>query len=436
MPWLLNALYLLILLLLSPWLLWRRLRTGRYRSGVAAKLFGLSRPLVPSPSGPVVWFHGVSVGEVHLLRQVVAACRQRFPTWQCVVSATTDTGLAEARKAFAELPVFVFPFDFSWAVKRTLRQVAPALIVLAEGELWPNFLRAAQRRGVPIALINGRLSPRSFARHRLLGPLSRGLLRRFDLLAMQTPEYAGYVKALGASPGRVRVTGSVKWDGVERNRGNAETTALRRLFALADDDLVWVAGSTQAPEEEIVLRIFGGVKDRFPRLRLILVPRHPERFDEVARLVERNGLGCIRWSRLPGAAATPTSAVVLVDTIGKLKHVWGLADLAFVGGSLDGKRGGQNMLEPAAYGAAVLFGPHVWNFRDAATRLIEARGAVQVMDDADLAAEAPRLLASREQRQGLGQAARRLVLEQQGATARTVELLGELLARGTQRAAA
>jgi 3-deoxy-D-manno-octulosonic-acid transferase len=383
----------------------------------------------------VIWFHGVSVGEIHLLRQLVTACRQRHPDWVCVVSTTTDTGHDEARKAFADLSVFWFPFDFSWAVRRTLRQVDPALIVLAEGELWPNFLLAARRHGVPVAVVNGRMSPRSAGRHRALGPLSRWLLGHLDLLAVQTREYADNLLGLGVAPERVHVTGSVKFDGVVTDRRHARTETLRRLFAVTAEDVVWVAGSTQAPEEEIVLRLYERLRADHPRLRLFLVPRHKDRFDEVARLLERSGLPFLRRSGLettqPLNHPTTQPPVLLVDTIGELGALWGLADVAFVGGSLDGRRGGQNMIEPAAVGAAVVFGPHVWNFRDTAARLVAAGGAVQVEDAEGLGRVVRRLLDAPAEREGLGVAANALVRSQQGATARTLALLEGLVARET-----
>ncbi len=428
MPWLLNAVYLLALLLLSPWLLWRALRTGRYRKGLRAKLLGLSDPL---PAG-AVWFHGVSVGEVHLLRQVVAAFRRRNPDRPCVISASTDTGLEEARKCFPDLAVFPFPLDFSWTVRRSLRAVDPGLVVLAEGEIWPNFLLACRRRGVPVAVINGRMSPRSRRRYGRLAWIARPLLRSLDLLAMQTADYADAVCALGARPERVHVTGNVKYDGAGGDRSNPRTAELRQLLQVRPDDLVWIAGSTQAPEEEMAVGIYRKLRQEFPTLRLFLVPRQKDRFDEVARLLERSGIRFVRRSAGAGLGAP----VVLVDTIGELGALWGLADVAFVGGSLDGRRGGQNMIEPAAFGAAVVFGPHVWNFADAATRLLEAGGACQVQDGAVLETVVRRLLGDHEERERQGAAAREFALAQQGATERTVALLEDLLRlRAASRAA-
>jgi 3-deoxy-D-manno-octulosonic-acid transferase len=427
MPWLLNFLYGLALLLMFPWLLFRAWKSGRYRSGLTDKLLGHRCRLQRPPSDPKpVWFHGVSVGEIHLLRQVVAAFRRRHPCRPCVVSTTTDTGLREARKSFPDLNVILFPFDFSWAVQRTLRQVDPALVVLAESELWPNFLLAARRGGVPVAVINGRMSPRSFGRYRHLGSLARWLFGHLDLLVVQTEAYAASFRALGADPARVKVTGSVKYDGVRTSRDNADTVTLRRLLNVAAEDLVWIAGSTQAPEEDVVLDIYSKARHSHPHLRLFLVPRQPDRFNVVAELVRRSGLAFVRRSTIT-APLTERPPVVLMDTIGELGALWGLADVAFVGGSLDGKRGGQNMIEPAAYGAAVLFGPHVWNFRDTAERLVDVEGAIQVADREALEKTILRLLASPAERGLLGTAARLFVLGQQGATEKTVNLLGTLL---------
>ncbi|HEY1378910.1 MAG TPA: 3-deoxy-D-manno-octulosonic acid transferase [Gemmataceae bacterium] len=426
----LDLAYLLGLATASPWLLYRALTTGRYRRYPLARLLG-SVGLPPARRDrPRAWFHGVSVGEVHLLRQVVAAFRKRHPTWECVISATTDTGLDEARRLFdhPDCRVIVWPLDFSWAVRRALDAVQPRLLVLAEGELWPNMLRAAKARRIPVAVINGRLSPKSARRYQKLGAFARPMLQGVDLFAVQTDEYAEALKSLGVLATKVAVTGSVKYDGLTCDRDNDKTANLGRLFALDAADPVWVAGSTQAPEEKIVLSIWRAARQRYKRLRLVLVPRQKDRFDEVAALVKRMGLPLVRRSSLKDKPLTDRDAVILVDTIGELGAVWGLADVAFVGGSLDGKRGGQNMLEPAAYGAAVVFGPHVWNFRDAAGRLVREGGAVQVADAASLEGAVLELLADVRRRKQLGATARRLVVAQQGATRRTLEALDFLIA--------
>jgi 3-deoxy-D-manno-octulosonic-acid transferase len=361
--------------------------------------------------------------------------RQRHPDWQCVISTTTDTGFDEARKRFPDLHVIYFPFDFSWAVARTLRAIRPALIVLVECELWPNFLMTAKRHKVPVALINGRMSPRSFARYRRLRPLVRFLLQNLDLLAVQTQEYAQALRDLGADPTAVHLTGNVKYDGVIMRRDNPQTQRLRTLFNVRASDLVWISGSTQAPEEELSLHIFQRLRPTCPNLRLFLVPRQKDRFDDVAHLLERSGLPFVRRSALTESLTAP-ERIVLVDTIGELSALWGLADIAFVGGSLDGRRGGQNMIEPAAYGAAAVFGPHVWNFRDTVHRLLAENAAVQVTDAAELEATLQRLAADSPERARLGTAAQRFVMQQQGATMRTLDLLDQLLPAAAERVAA
>ena len=420
----LDALYLLLLAAASPWLVWRSLRTGRYRRGLAAKLLG--RLDVPADPRPTVWFHGVSVGEVHLLVTLVAAFRERHPGWRVVISATTDTGLAEAKARFADLVVVAYPFDLSWAVGRALDTIRPQLVVLAESELWPNFLRAAGRRNIPVAVVNARLSPRSFARMGRLGGLARHLLlRHVTAFAAQSEETADRLRRLGVPSDRVSVTGSVKYDGASGDRDTPKAVGLRRLLNRRDE-LVWVSGSTHAPEEAIVLAAFARLRERFPSLRLVLVPRHPDRFVEVAELVTTAGLPLVRRSLLtePLAVMPP---VLLLDTVGELGATWALADVGFTGGSLDGRRGGQSMIEPAGYGVPVVFGPHVWNFRDAARRLVESGGAVQVADAVGLEAEVGRLLGDPATRRAMGGAARELVRQQQGATGRTLDVLGRLV---------
>ncbi|MBL8795730.1 MAG: 3-deoxy-D-manno-octulosonic acid transferase [Planctomycetia bacterium] len=431
MSYLLNAIYLCALATLSPWLVYKAITTGKYRRGLWAKLTGATSL---SPGNPV-WFHGVSVGEIHLLRQVIARWRHRHPDGQCIISTTTDTGFEEAKKHFPDVPIIYWPFDFSWAVERALRDIAPRLVVLAEGEIWPNFLLAAKRRGIPVATINGRMSPRSLARYQKLSALVRPLFRKLDLLAMQTERFAQGVRQLGARPERVAVTGNVKFDGVRSDRQNPKTLELAQLLDVRSGDLVWIAGSTQAPEEEIALDIYRRAKAEQPALRLILVPRQRERFDEVARLLERSGLSYLRRSQLEprSVALGLRSSIILVDTIGELGALWGLADVAYVGGSMDGRRGGQNMIEPAAYGAAVLFGPHVWNFRETVEQLLQRQAAVQIEDAAELEEVVFRLLADADERQRRGAAAQRYVLEQQGATERTLDLLDQLLGQRAAR---
>ncbi len=434
MPYILNLLYLFAYLLLSPWLVFKAITTGKYRRGLGAKFLGL----VPwrKKNSPCVWFHGVSVGEIHLLRQVIAAFHKSYPDFEIVISTTTNTGLEEAKKHFSNWITFYWPLDFTWAIKRAFRQIRPDLVVLAESELWPNFLQIAWNKKIPVAVINGRMSPKSLRRFQKVRFLTRWLFRKVSLLAMQTEPYAKGVVNLGAYPKSVQITGSVKFDGVEIDRANAKTQEMRTLLGIGPDDLVWVAGSTQAPEEKIVLDIFHRMKNETPHLKLILVPRQKERFAEVAKLLEKMALPHVRRSQLTRPLNQPEN-VVLLDTIGELGAVWGLADLAFVGGSLDGHRGGQNIIEPAAYGAAVLFGPHVWNFREAAQQLLNHDGAIQVNNPEELDQKLKLLCREPQLREEMGKNAKKFVLSQQGATEVTVGLLRKILeAKASKKKAA
>jgi 3-deoxy-D-manno-octulosonic-acid transferase len=328
-----------------------------------------------------------------------------------------------------------------------MRRVRPTALVLAELELWPNLIAAAKEHGARVAIINGRLSDRSFPGYRRIRPLVARVLRQIDLIAAQNDETANRFRALGAPPNRVHVTGSLKYDGAQTDRNNPRTAALSELANIAEPDVVFLAGSTQEPEEQIAIEIFRRLAPQHPRLRLIVVPRHPERFDAVARLLETSGLDWIRRSELNrkrGPAPlvensrepTGRRPALLVDTVGELGAWWGAAHIAFVGGSF-GPRGGQNMIEPAAYGAAVSFGPNTRNFRDIVATLLKADAAVLVNDAIALEAFVRRCLEEPAYAAALGNRAQQLVLSQLGATASTIALVeSRLPRRSTTRTAA
>ena len=426
---LLDILYFLILVLASPWLVFKAVRIGKYRAGLAEKFFGTG-PARDSDR-PCLWFHAVSVGEVLLLRRVVAALVERRPDVEIVISTTTNTGMEVARQYFGQHRLIYFPLDFSWAVSRAIARVRPDVVALAELELWPNFIAAAKRSGARIAVINGRMSPRSRRGYGRIRFLMRHLLAKIDTFAIQTDEYAQRFVEIGTPQENVVVTGSVKYDGVETDRKNPATTKLREIFGIRPEEIVWVAGSTSEPEEQIVLDGYERLRSNHSSLRLILVPRHKERFDEVGALIEKRGHELIRRSQLPLATrrseiSNLKSQIILVDTLGELSAVWGLADIAFVGGSF-APRGGQNMIEPGGYGAAVTFGPGVWNFRDTVDHLLACGGAIQVATAEELRRIVAELAADEGRRRRLGDAARSFVQSQHGATVRTIEILTDLL---------
>jgi 3-deoxy-D-manno-octulosonic-acid transferase len=384
-----------------------------------------------------LWLHAVSVGEVNLLQSVLTRWQRLHPDWDCVISTTTQTGYQLARTKYAPRTVFYCPLDFTWAVGRAMKRIRPTLLVLTELELWPNLVQAARDHGAKVAVINGRLGERSFRGYTILRLLMHRVLARLNLIAVQNEDYAQRFQALGARQRFVRCTGSIKFDGARTNRDNPETQRLAALAGIGDEDIVFLAGSTQDPEESLALSVFLCLSAEFPRLRLILVPRHPERFNDVAAMLDRSGVRYDRRSQLTSDSRQPTpdSRVLLIDAIGELGHWWGTAHVAFVGGSL-GRRGGQNMIEPAAYGAAVCFGPNTWNFRDVVAQMLDRNAAVVVHGEQELEAFVRHCLTDPAYVQDLGRRAQQLVLEQQGAADRTIAHLEELISVESPRRAA
>lgn len=440
--WLLNTVYSLLLVAVAPLVLYRRIAHGKYRGGWQEKLFG--RLTRKHPERPCLWFHAVSVGEVLQLQQVLEETAIRFPEAELFITTTTDTGFDVAKSKYPQHTVSYFPLDFSWAVNRALAAIRPSLVVLVELELWPNFIFAVCQRRIPLALINGRISEKSFSGYSRAKPLLRQVLSCFDILAAQNDIYAQRLRTLGAPADRVIVTGNIKFDRVESNRDNLQTHELRRVFHIAPHEQVLIAGSTQEPEETYALETWSALRNEFPSLRLVLVPRHKERFEAVANLILQRGLPLLRRSAVEQAASLPeqngsadgrtnsSPHVLLLDTLGELSACWGLADIAFVGGSLT-NRGGQNMLEPGGYGAAVLFGPNTWNFRDVTEALLSLKAARVVTGPAELTETVRELLLNPTEAHRMGQAAREFVASQRGATRYTVELLLSLVANSTNQ---
>ncbi|MDG3003822.1 3-deoxy-D-manno-octulosonic acid transferase [Paludisphaera mucosa] len=425
MPLVLNVIYVATLILLSPFLVYRMVRSGKYRDGLWEKFSGDAPNRIGE--GPCLWFHAVSVGEVLLLRPLVREMARRRPNWEVVISTTTPTGLAVARRTFPELITFYAPFDFSWATRRALGRIRPSVLALVELEVWPNLIRSAKKSGAKVAIINARLSERSHRGYRRLkGPLGP-TLHRIDAVAAQDEDYARRFVDLGVPIDRVSVTGSVKFDGLESDRNNARTRELRAELGLSPADLVFVAGSTMEGEEAAALAAYRAARRDHPRLRLVLVPRHAERFEAVARWLEAEGEAVVRRSGGPTAAGGKPTPIILIDSLGELGAVWGLADVAFVGGSLLPGRGGQNMMEPAAYGASVMFGPHTANFRETVAQLLARNAARRVAGAGDLAVRLREDLDDPEVAAARGEAGRRFVLAQHGASGRTLLELDRLV---------
>ncbi len=439
MPYLLNFLYLLLIVIASPWLVLSALRKGKYREGYSEKLFGLVPRRMSNKK--CLWLHAVSVGEVNLLAPLLRMIAREEPEWECVISTTTKAGMELARKKYPGHTVFYCPLDFTWAVNGAVRRVRPDVLVLAELELWPNLVWAARRKGARIAVINGRLSQQSFRGYRRVCWLVSRMLSQIDLLAVQDETYAERFRGLGARPESVHVTGSMKYDGAQTDRDNPATSRLASLAGIEPNDIVFLAGSTQEPEESIALEVFRRLSPDWPHLRLIIVPRHPERFDSVARMLDASGIAWQRRTQFvvqpsggmpPKGGTTSAPRVLLVDVVGELGAWWGTAQIAFVGGSL-GNRGGQNMIEPAAYGAAISFGPNTRNFRDIVTALLNRDAAVVIADGDELLAFVRNCLLNPAAAHSRGQRAASLVREQLGATELTFQLIRPLVCLADSR---
>lgn len=421
-----HALFLCVVVVCAPIGLWRLLSSRRYRGSFRERC-----GLVPRSSGsrPVLWVHGVSVGEVKGLGRLIAALEERFPDVEVVVSATTPTGLALARQLYAPRRVVRYPIDFGLFPGWALDRIRPIAVVLMELEVWPNFLQAASRRGIPVVVVNGRISERSFRNYRLV----RGLLPQFDWIALfcvQNDAYRDRLRALGVPADRIAITGNMKYDGVSLLDPPPATASLRGWLA-ADGHRVVVAGSTHAREDEWLVDAVREVSERLGEpLRLVLVPRHPDRASAVAEQVRSRGVPLTVWSEIGDARPPlPAGGVVLVDAIGHLEAFYGAADLVFVGGSLV-PHGGQNMLEPAALGRAVVFGPHTDNFRADVELLLGADAAVAVPDRVGLVDAFHALLTDAERCRGLGERAVAMIRENQGATARTRDLIAPWIDEG------
>ncbi|MGE0707768.1 MAG: 3-deoxy-D-manno-octulosonic acid transferase [Planctomycetota bacterium] len=420
------------LMLASPLLLWKVLqrRGRRHLAGLRQRLGDCPRR---DDERPCIWIHGVSVGEIRAARTLVEAIERELPDFEIVLSTTTGTGQEVARATYPGKRVIYFPLDFSWSVGRVFRAVRPDVVILVELEIWPNFLQEAHRRRIPVALVNGRISARSYNGYRLVRGWLFDPIGKIGRFFVQTERYAERFRRLGIPASQIHVTGSVKYDMLVAPEP-VDPAAVRADLGVATDDLVLMGGSTHPSEEAALLEVYRELRHDFPRLRLVLVPRHTERTGEVEALARPFGPVVRRTTRQASGAREPmpTGDVLLVDTVGELGRLYSAADLVFVGGSLI-PHGGQNMLEPVLYGKPTLFGPHWDNFREPVERLLAARGAREVADRAELLGAARELLHDPAEAAAMGARGREAMIGAQGATARTMEILTRAIrARGSR----
>ncbi len=375
-----------------------------------------------------VWIHGVSVGEAGVAVRLAAEIKRRFPGTRVVVSTTTRTGNDMANKAGTGVVdgIFYFPLDLTAVVSRVVKKIGPRLYVMIETELWPNLLEELRKNKIPVALANGRLSDRSFGNYMKVKPLMERILRCIDSFCMQTPRDAERIKRLGADERAVNVTGNMKFDEnfSTENKGQLD----KAYFGFSEDAEVLVAGSTHFPEENAVIDMYNRMRGERPGLKLVIAPRHVERADAVAIYIGKSGRRQVRFSDIAKGARPENVDVVLVDTIGHLKNIYGMATVVFVGGSI-AKRGGQNPIEAASRGKPVVFGPNMFNFRQVAEMFLEAGAALQVKDASALGPAIRELLDDAAKRDVMSAAALRVIRENSGAVARTAEMLGKYIQR-------
>lgn len=422
-----DLIWLVVALALVPWYLLRRFCGGKNRQGLRER-FGWYAPgrLAPLQGRPVLWLHAVSVGETRAAVPLIRALKKRFPEHALVLTNITETGHAVAQ-SIAEIDLCLFfPFDISWAVRRVLRQVRPEIVIIVETEIWPNLVRCATQAAIPLVLVNGRISDRSFPRYRKARYFLQPVLHRFACLCMQTEQDGQRILSLGALPARVSVTGNLKFDMSCDGIGNLTAEALRATYGLPAEGLVWVAGSTHPGEEELVLDAFLEMRARGVELCLVLAPRHPGRAEVVGQILTSRGLNWIKRTSLDGSGGSMRSGdVLLVDTVGELLKLYAAADVVFVGGSLV-PVGGHNVLEAALLKKPVLFGPHMENFREIARLVTEAGGGKRIRAS-ELSDELYALLHDPESMQTMGVAGYNLLRQHDGATERTVNVIQHLL---------
>src|SRR5690242_1285469 len=424
-----SILFSLGLVLMAPYYLWRH-RGRKELAGWRERLGKLPANFRQQAPG-AIWIHAVSVGETLAVAGLVKQLLERYPDRKIFLSSVTAAGREAAEKKLPRVAgQFYLPFDWKWAVRRVLLQIRPSVLVIVETELWPNLLKTANESGCKTILVNARISDRSFPGYRMGRPFMRRVLDNITRVCAQTATDAERFKALGAHPDRVTVTGNLKFDGKAPEFGNFGTR-MRNMLAGENRSPIVVAGSTMRGEEPLVLEAWRSIRRNYPRALMVLAPRHPARFDEVAAMLQAQQVSNVRRTHLPEKEEETRPRIsqpeiLLLDTIGELAEFVGLADVVFVGGSLV-PTGGHNVVEPAFWGKPILFGPHMHNFRDVASLFLSAGGAVQVADSHQLAETMLGLLDHPADARRMGEKAKEVIAQQAGAATRILNQMEEWL---------
>lgn len=434
----LDVLYVMAFILLSPWILAMLIMRPSFRAGAGARFIPA---LHAEPSRQTVWLHGSSAGEIDLLRALTSQIETLPGNYRIVISAFAVSGYTAAKSAFPQHTVIYFPVDFSPVIRRFLKIVRPNLVVLVESEFWPNFIATSDRAGIPVCVVNARMSNKSFRGHRWM-PLIPWALRKLSMVAVQTAEDAARFRSLGVADDRLHVTGNMKYDLCEI--GSSEEIGelrrqLRTRYGVDAETPVVIAGSLHRGEDKAFASVYRRLLDAGQVLSLVLVPRYPAEAPAMVSELEQAGLVGVLKSGLTDDnqhVFEDRSHVLVVDTIGELRRFYAMSDIAYVGGSLHyrgSNKGGHNLMEPAVLGTAVIFGPHNYSFRETVTHLLEAGGGKLVYDQDELQASLAQLLDDPESRKEMGRRARHVVMNNRGAASQNLRLLRDYLPSGSVR---
>ncbi|MFC1479672.1 3-deoxy-D-manno-octulosonic acid transferase [Planctomycetota bacterium] len=419
-----DLIYIIAAVLTMPYFFVKALFVPKYRAGLKEKLGFISSAAMPSKD--TVWFHCVSVGEVLASVKLIREFRKSHPEFAVAVSTTTNTGRNVAEKNDIADVYFYYPFDFSWVVSRVLAAVKPKALILTELEVWPNMLRKAFKKGIPVAVVNGRLSERSFKRFRMVNALCRNMFSKLAFCSVQDETYRERFVALGTLEDRTAAAGNMKYDSLTENVDAEKLDQTKELLHIKDEDLILMGGSTHEGEERILLDAYNKLLSQFPGLRLVLVPRHPERLQTVCAEVEKSDNSYYLKSKLTGDEEDTASRVIIVDTMGELSMLYVLSTIAFVGGSFAGT-GGQNMLEPVIFKKPVVVGPTTFNFDEDMRRLRQGNGICEADTGEELIETVGSLLADPEKRMNLGKNGYDVIQEYRGAVDKNLELLKQYI---------
>jgi 3-deoxy-D-manno-octulosonic-acid transferase len=440
MKFIIDCVYLLAAFAITPTVVYRMVRYGRYRAGWSNRFGKITRkdPALKK----CIWLHAVSLGEVNAAKTLVEELENRFSDFEIVISTTTDTGFARATAVFgANYKVFYFPLDFSCMMRRAFHGIQPAVCILMELEVWPNFVLIANQLHIPVVVVNGRMSDKSFSRYKKIKPFAKEIFRKLSLILAQTDEYAQRFIEIGSRGKRVIVTGSLKYDTAQiTDKVEGADTLAEQLFGKIEnrkskiENVLWVAGATGPGEEQIILDVYKQLtqQKRFSNLRLAIIPRKPERFDEVADLIKQAGFDLIRYSDIKNEGQQSSivnrqsSIVILGDTMGDLRKFYSLATIIFAGRSLV-PMGGSDIIEAAALGKCTIFGPSVYNFQQTADDLLAAQGGIMVKDKQELLETMQKCLNDPDFTEKIARNGQNVIRKNQGATQKTIDHIAKFL---------